>query len=152
MKLVELNSVLRLYESNFRNLHWNSVGEEFNDSHKSITTEYYNMISITIDVTAEMLAMLGCNAPNYVEALENLKNGERNYMVVDSNVLYDRRKIVVFANVMLKDICELISEVLREDEINDPRNVGIKSELESILYQYDLQCRYINAKRIQVEE
>ena len=40
-KLIELNSVLRLYESNYRNLHWNSKGIDFNDSHKSITTEYY---------------------------------------------------------------------------------------------------------------
>ena len=54
-KLIKLNAVLRLYHQNFLNLHWNSAGEEFNDAHKGISTDYYELCDKYIDTTAEMI-------------------------------------------------------------------------------------------------
>lgn len=146
MKLKELDALLRLYEANFRVLHWNSVGIDFNDSHKSITTEYYEMISDTIDKIAEILCMLGENPCNYLEAVKIVMNNNQNYTVVKSTDKYDRPAIVQLSNTMLNDICRLLAESI--EEVQDPINAGIKSELESILYDYTLQARYINARRL----
>ena len=85
MKIKELDAVLRLYEGNFRNLHWNAVGIDFNDSHKSISTEYYEMVSDTIDVVAEIICMLGENPCNYMEAIDILKASEKAFAVSMSN-------------------------------------------------------------------
>lgn len=145
MKLVELNSILRLYESNFRNLHWNSVGENFDDAHKSMTTDYYEMLSTTIDETAEIIAMLGQNAPNYIEAVKIIEDSKKYHVLIESNKLYTRKDIIDYTNVMLNDICELLTEVLNDDIIQN--DIGIKAKLEGILYDYTLQAKYINKRR-----
>ena len=148
MKLKELDAILRIYETNFRVLHWNSIGIDFNDSHKEITTEYYEMVSGTIDKIAEMLCMLGENPCNYLEAVKiAMNNGEHKYVVVKSTEKYDRPAIVGLSNMMLMDICQLLSDCI--EEVQEPINAGIKSELESILFDYTLQARYINARRLQ---
>ena len=147
MKIKELDAVLRLYEGNFRNLHWNAVGIDFKDSHKSISTEYYEMVSDTIDVVAEIICMLGENPCNYLEAVKiAMNNGEHKYVVVKSTEKYDRPAIVELSNMMLMDICQILSDCI--EEVQEPINAGIKSELESILFDYTIQARYINARRL----
>lgn len=149
MKLCLLNAVLRLYESNFRNLHWNSTGNEFNDAHKSITTDYYDMIGGDVDKIAEIMTMLGQNAPNYIEVVDVIKNHQdKNFLIIDTSVLYNREEIIKFSDIMLNDICELLADCLTDEVLSDPMNAGIKSELESILYNYTLESRYINKRRI----
>lgn len=147
-KLIELNAMLRLYESNYRNLHWNSKGIDFNDSHKSITTDYYEMISESIDEVAEFISRLGGNAPNYMEVCEILNSQERRYLIVNSSELYSREQIVQLSDTMLNDICTLISECLEDSVMQETINAGIKSDLESMLSKYDLQARYINKRRL----
>lgn len=146
MKLKELDAVLRVYECNFRNLHWNSVGIDFNDSHKSITTEYYEMLSTSIDSIAEMICILGENPYNYAEALDMVEGTDKKYLIVDSSKKYDRQSIIELSSIMLNDICSLLSECI--EEIAKPIDAGIRSELETMLYNYTLQARYINARRI----
>jgi DNA-binding ferritin-like protein len=148
--LQKLNAVLRMYESNFRILHWNAKGIDFNDSHKSITTEYYEMIGKTIDQIAEIMARLGENVPNYVEVLNILKSdNNKDYMIIDPSDLYTREQIVKLADTMLNDICLVIIDCLEDPSIqNLAINAGIKSELESIYSEYDLQARYINKRRL----
>lgn len=144
----ELLSVMRLYESNFRNLHWNSRGEEFNDAHKSITEEYYELYAKNIDRVAEMNSMLGFLPPNYIETAEIINNSEVNYVVIDSAVLYDRKAIVTVADNMFADTCALLAAVLQEECFNDHINDGIKSEFESVLYDFTLQWKYINGRKL----
>lgn len=147
MKLKLLDALLRLYEQNFRNLHWNSVGEDFNDSHKSITTEYYEMLSKDVDFIAEVLCMYNTNPVNYMEAAEMISSAESKYLLVESGRKYTRKEICEYADVMFKDICKLLSEIIAQ--VQNPMDAGIKSELETMLYRYTLQSRYINARRLQ---
>ena len=146
-KLVELDAVLRIYEQNFRNLHWNSKGIEFNDSHKNITTEYYEMISADVDKVAEILAMLGIDPFNYLEAAEYVTKSEVKYFVVDSKTHYSKLEICKFADIMLADICVILSAAI--EEITDPINAGVKSELETMLYNYFKELRYLNKRRLE---
>lgn len=148
MKFKELFCVLSLYHFNFRNLHWNSNGENFDNVHKEITTEYYEMIDGTIDTVGEMLTRLGINPCNYSETLEFIKNAEKNYMMVDSNKLYNRTDIVKMSDVMLNDIVTLMVEAWNSEEMKNPINVGIKSTLEALINDYDIQARYINKRKL----
>ena len=145
MKLKELDALLRLYEQNFRNLHWNSAGLEFNDSHKNITTEYYEMLAEDVDAIAEILCMYGANTVNYVEAYEIIKNTDNKYYIVNSMEKFDKAKIVEISEVMLNDICKLLSEII--PQVTNPLDAGIKSELESMLFKYSKEARYLNKRR-----
>lgn len=145
MKLVVLDALLRLYEQNFRNLHWNAKGEDFNDSHKSITTEYYEMVSEDVDKVAEILAMLGINPCNYPQAMEIVSQQEEKYIIVENDKLYTRAEIIEISQIMFNDICNLLSASI--EELNNPLDAGIRSELETLLYNYTLQFRYINKRR-----
>ena len=146
-KLVELDAVLRIYEQNFRNLHWNSKGIEFNDSHKNITTEYYEMVAADVDKVAETLAILGLDPFNYLEAAKFITESESKYFIVDSKTHYSKLEICKFADIMLNDICTILAAAI--EELSNPLDAGIKSELETLLYNYSLQARYLNKRRLE---
>lgn len=147
-KLIKLNAILRLYHQNFLNLHWNSAGEEFNDAHKSISTDYYELCDKYIDTTAEMICRLGGNPLNYIQVVEFLTNQDSKYFVTDSSKMYERKDIIKWSDVMLGDILKNIEEVLEDDEAEDSCNIGIKSDLEAMHSEFDLQYRYINKRRM----
>lgn len=147
--LQELDSALRLYESNFRVLHWNSAGLDFNDSHKSITTELYEMTSDNVDKVAEILCMVGMTPGNYIDILNILRESDTEYRAVESNKLYSRQEICELVDTMLANICKLLSESI--EALSSPLDAGIKSELETMLYEYSIQYRYINKRRITFE-
>lgn len=144
MNLVKLNAMLRVYNSNFLNLHWNTVGEEFNDAHKGISTDYYELCDKYVDTTAEMIARFGINAPNYIE----VANMASDFIVVDSTKLYTRKEIIEYADKMLGDICKCIVTCLAEDCMKEGYNTGIRSDLEAMHSEFDLQYRYINKRRL----
>lgn len=167
-KLLLLNALLRVYHDNFLNLHWNSIGEEFNDAHKSISTDYYELCDKYIDSTAEMIARLGKNPYNYKEvcsvvfpqvqepvvkessysSLLEYSDLAVGYILIDSNILYTRKDIIEKSNIMLKDILRLIEDCLSAEGSDNIENVGIKSDLEAMHSEFDLQYRYINRRRI----
>ena len=146
--LIMLNSVLRVYCSNFSVLHWNAAGEEFNDAHRGIAEEYEDLFHKYVDVTAEMATRLGYNPLNYVEVVELLKNCDKDYVLIDSTKLYTRKEMIGLADKMLADICDIISATIEDESLKAPINAGIRSELESILNDFDLQYRYINRRRM----
>ena len=148
MKLTLLNAILRLHESNIRNLHWNSIGEEFDDSHKAITEEYYGLFAENIDKVSEIMGMLGINPPNYIEVVGIIKESGENHLMVNSDIMYTRTDIIPILDSIFGDVTKTIIEVLEEPEIKDPYNTGIKAELESMLYTFDFQRRYINKRRL----
>ena len=148
MKLKELYCVLVLYHQNFRNLHWNSVGENFDDAHKEIAKDYYEMTDDTIDTVAEMMGRLGVNPPNYAEVFNEVSNSSNDYMVVESTELYDRTAIVKMSDKMLTDITALLAATIQDQIMQEPINAGMRSELETILNDYDIQARYINKRKL----
>jgi len=146
--LLELHSVLRLYCSNLSNLHWNSCGEEFNDAHVNITDGLIDLFHKWIDPVGEMLTRLGINPLNYAEVFDLIKNSSNDYFIAESAKMYNRKEIITIADVMLKDIVTLICTVLDSEEMKATINAGIKSELEGMLNDFDLQYRYLNKRRL----
>ena len=146
--LLELHSVLRLYCSNLSNLHWNSCGEEFNDAHVNITDGLIDLFHKWIDPVGEMLTRLGINPLNYAEVFDLVKNSSNDYFIADSAKMYSRKEIITIADVMLKDIVTLLCTVLESEEMKATINAGIKSELEGMLNDFDLQYRYLNKRRL----
>jgi DNA-binding ferritin-like protein len=143
--LKEFDAMLRLYEQNFRNLHWNSIGLEFNDSHKNITTEYYEMLSETVDEVAEILCMVDEDPANYMEAINILNGSSKKYLIVDSNKKYTKADIVNESQTMLVDICNSLAVIA--SSIEEPEYAGIKSGLEDMLYKYSKEKMYLNKRR-----
>ena len=145
----ELLAVLTLYRSNFQNLHWNAKGIDFDNAHKEITTDYYEMVNGTIDQIAEMATRNGINPMNLIDLVNSINNSERNYYSVDASQLYSREDIVQASDIMLKDIIDLLISLHGSEEImNTPINIGFRSTIESIIDQYDLQYRYINKRKM----
>lgn len=147
--LLLLNAVLRVYHSNFLNLHWNSVGEEFNDAHKNISTDYYELCDKYIDSTAEMVARLGVNPYNYRDAYNALGNCKSLEVInIDTSVLYNRKSIIELSDKMLGGIINILEICLLSEELEDVSNTGIRSDLEAMHSEIDLQYRYINKRRM----
>ena len=152
MILQELHAVLRLYCSNLSNLHWNSCGEEFNDTHVNITDGLIDLFHKCIDPVGEMLTRLDINPLNYIEVFKLIEGSENNYFIADSNKKYNRKEVIAIANVMLGDIVKLICASLDSEELKATINAGIKSELEAMLNDFDLQFRYLNKRKMECDE
>lgn len=146
--LTELLAALLINESNFKVMHWMSKGHEFDSIHKNITTEYYDMCDDNADKVAEMCIRLDIDPLNYREALEVAEKSDKKFIIVKSDKDYSKDEIIETADHIFRTILELIEACLQEDEIaKDIKNVGIKAELESMHSEFDLQFRYINARR-----
>ncbi len=147
-ELLELCSILLVHRANMQNLHWNAQGLMFDETHKDITSDYYDDLLNKADEVAEMLCRLGINPPNYSEVLTIINESSREHLIVSSDTLYGFVDIVDLIDVMFKDILESIEACLNNTEISDNiKNVGIKASLESMYNEFDLQCRYINNRR-----
>ena len=103
------------------------------------------MLAEDVDAIAEILCMYGANPVNYVEAYEIIKNTDNKYYIVNSMEKFDKAKIVEISEVMLNDICKLLSEII--PQVTNPLDAGIKSELESMLFKYSKEARYLNKRR-----
>lgn len=147
-ELKELFSVLVLYRMNMENLHWNCKGLDFDTTHKAVTTEYYEKINEDIDVVAEMLIRLGTNPMNYKEVFDYIESADNDYMIIESSEYYERPEVFKDCYVMLEDICKCLVAALDCECMQNTRNSGIKSTLESLLDSYDIQARYISTRRL----
>ena len=104
------------------------------------------MLSKSVDEVAEILCMYGVDPANYIEALDIIQSCEKKYLIVDSKTKYSKEEIVKSADIMLKDICQLLSEII--PQITNPLDAGIKSEFETMLFNYSKEARYLNARRL----
>lgn len=147
-KLKELLAALLLAESNFKVLHWNAHGKEFDSTHVNITTTYYDLCSDKADVVAEMLIRMGGTPVNHAEVVTVLNDSNRHYNITASTRLYDKEEIISAADDILGGIVALIEECLASKDIaENPHNVGIKASLEGLHDEFDIQWRYINKRR-----
>lgn len=143
MNLKTFLSVLLVYRSNFHVLHWMADGDKFFTIH-SKAEEYCNMILEDVDVVAEMHLRLEDDVVNYAEALKLIEEDEHHeFLLVNSNKLYDIEEFRNQSIRMFKDILSCIEELLDSDVIKDSKNVGVKASLEGMHDKYDLQCRYL---------
>ena len=143
-----LLAVLILAQSNFQTLHWKSIGKRFDRQHK-IAAELYERCFNDQDTIAEYSIMLGVNTVNIVSAVSMLSGDDSHeYIIVSPEKDYKHDEFHENVSAILSDIKYAISIALQDEEIqNNPVNVGIKSDLESIIGWYDLQDRYLNTRR-----
>ena len=98
--------------------------------------------------------MQGGEPLNYMDVIKTLKEANTDLTMVPTDRLYTRKEIVKVTQSILGDIVNAIIAVLKSDQIaNTDENIGIKSWYESLLESYDLEYRYLNARRLaSVEE
>ena len=147
MTFKELTALFTVYSNNFKVMHWGSIGPKFDRIH-NLSQEYYDMTSDDLDVLAEMGLRIGQKPATIMESTKILAEVEEHkFFVFDSFSDCDYECFVKTANIMLSDICKCLELVLASEEMKDPSNVGIKASLEGLHDKYDLQARYLNARR-----
>ena len=140
-------SVLLVYQHNFRILHWKASGHNFNMIHEW-ADNYSNNLSVCIDKIAEIAMRLGQQPVNYKEAAELLESyDDHDFTMLEAEDDYCIDCFIRHSDTMFADILKCIEELLQNSELENIKNVGIKSDLESIYSEIDLQYRYINARR-----
>ena len=139
MKLKTFLSVLMVYYSNFKVLHWMAEGEAFFTLHDK-AEEYANMLLEDMDTVGEICLRSNEGIVNYIEALKAIEDDENHeFLLINSSEMYDIDKFKANASKMFNDILACIKALL-EEGID---NVGIKAALETMYDKYDLQVNYL---------
>lgn len=150
MTLKELLSVFVVYSHNFKVLHWQAIGNRFDTIH-SIANNYYEMLSADVDKIAEMGARFGLDSVGFSEAIEILDTLDGDYLVLKADKKIDYSEFVSATDSMLQQILLCLESVHETKELQDIHNMGIKSDIEAMHASYDLQYRYLNARRSGIE-
>jgi len=146
MNLITLNSVFTLYERNFRMLHWLAKGKKFDRIHK-LSEDYAEMVHGDIDVTAEMALRLNLCPSNLAEVLKDVEDNDIKHIYIECGSNIDYEEFVKYSEIMLGNILKIVGAVRNSEEMQEDINMGIKAELEAMFNKYDLQARYLNARR-----
>lgn len=139
MNLRTFLSVLTVYHTNFKVLHWMAEGKSFFIIHEK-ADDYSKYILDDIDVVGEMCLRSNEGIVNYTEALKIIEDDENHeFLLINSNESYDVEKFKKNASKMFNDILSCIKEILDEGV----ENIGIKASLESMYDKYDLEVNYL---------
>lgn len=143
---VRLQTNLTIFANNVKMLHWNCKGNEFGAVHDGLTNDLYDKMTDDIDRVAEMMIRLSIRPLNLYEVVQI---GEENDIpVVSSNYLYQKEDVYKYIQKMLIEIIGNIEEALQVDMIQDVKNTGIRSDLEAMHNEYDIERRFKNARRM----
>ena len=141
-----LQSNLTIFANNIKMLHWNCKGDEFGYMHDELTNDLYEKMTDDVDRVAEMMIRLSLRPLNLYEVVQI---GEENDIpVVNSNYLYEKEEVYKHIQKMLIVIMRNIEETLELDVIQDMKNTGIRSDLEAMHNEYDIERRFKNARRL----
>lgn len=143
MHFKKLLEVLTVYTYNMKVIHWNSIGEAFDRIHE-LADKYHNMINGTIDSIGEIMGMVDTTIPSFIDIFEDIKSLDKDYIVIKGDTMYDLESGISIIQNCLKDIVELIDECCEDTQIP----VGIRSELESIQFEYSKELLYFNKRRV----
>lgn len=152
MNFKVLIAMFNVYADNFRVIHWGAKGKQFDRIH-SISQKYYDMISEDIDVLAEMALRVDEEPCIFLNTLEVLSKYEgRKFFIFEKFQDSDYDSFIKISTTMLQDIVLSLVEILDTDlfkgDSDEARvNVGIKSEIEGLISKYDLEARYLCARR-----
>ena len=140
----ELNRLLNcliFYSNNFRVLHWNMAGKDFDADH-ILADDYRKMLDDYIDEIAEIILMTGGRINNFIEVCENIKDDDEHYFLADSSKSYDRITFYEAIDKMFSHLIKLYEDA-REDVSDD-----IASTLDDHTYTIRKELSYKNKRRL----
>lgn len=141
MTFTEAAALFTVHSYNCKILHWGACGERFDDIHM-LSEEYSNMLRGTQDVIMEMGLRNGETPAKFSSIGKAIKD---DYILEYTEFEYDDfcEKITD----ILENVLEILHELYENELYNKPINIGIRSTIESIFDSYDMQLRYIHARR-----
>lgn len=141
---------LMISKSNVQLIHWNLYGNEFQSAHSDITNEMYNKIDDDIDRVAEMCTRLNIRVLNYFDVIKVIKENEDfKPIVISSDQMFNKDECYTKLDSIYRSILKTIENAWESDDIKDNiSNIGIRSDLESMHNEYDIQYRFINKRKI----
>lgn len=157
MTFKELTAVFTIYANNFKILHWGAIGRGFDIIHEQ-SEKYYNMLSEDLDKVAEMALRMNETPAAHFETTGILADFEgREFFIFETYKNCDFDDFTKISTVMLQDITICLIEVLHNEcfdtsDNNNLINIGIKAELEGLVNKYDLEARYLSARRFKEKE
>ena len=144
-------AALLVYRHNLQILHWMANGESFLTIHEQ-AQKYYELLTKDIDTVAEMYLRYSNTIVNYKEAYELIEHSDHAFLVVSGNDFCDMEAFTTFSGQMFNDLKYCIETLLTDqEEFESIKAVGVKSELENMHNEYDLQANYI-LKRLSTEK
>lgn len=150
MDFTTFSAVLTIYHHNFKVLHWGAGGKKFDRVH-SLSQDYADMCLADLDIIAEMGLRNGQPPVSMGNIIETLKESDGNFMILDYKT-YNYKEFCVATTKMLSNILDCIATLRNSDEMQSDANMGIKASLEAMYDKYDLQARYLNARRMSDED
>ena len=138
-----LLSALVLHTHNFRVLHWNCCGLDFDATHE-LMSSYGDKLSEFTDEVAESLISTGGSPVNLFTAMTILKDSEHNFTVTDDAKTYCTEEALNTTNNILKELIALY------DECNDcDLHPAIVSKLQEHQYWLIKESDYKGRRRLQ---
>lgn len=145
MNFTTFSAVLTIFRHNFKILHWGASGKKFDRIH-NLAEDYANMVNEDLDVIAEMGMRCGQHPVSMCEAIETIEHVDEQIVCLDYKE-FSFKEFVAASTVMLGTIMKCIATLRNSDEMQKDCNMGIKASLEAMYDKYDLQARYLNARR-----
>jgi len=143
MKIKLLLSALVFHSHNIKLLHWNVEGLHFDIVHKTLD-EYYKMLQDYTDEVAEIGSILGVKPVSLTQAVEILKNDERQYVIVDPEKSYNSKEAYVAVCDIFSNLVDLYDNVCQDENIS----ADIINKLQEQQYSIRKEWQYKTAKRL----
>lgn len=140
-----MNAMCRLYEHNMKVLHWGACGPKFDRIH-GLCDEYEAMFHTDVDFAGETGMRIGQPPPAFDHIMNVLEECDHDFVVCAfKSVSY--KETIATINKMLDDMLWVLAQIHEQEWIEEPINMGIKAEVESLFNKYDFQRRYLQQRR-----
>jgi DNA-binding ferritin-like protein len=144
MNLKNLLSALILHHHNFRILHWNVSGVDFDPVH-SLMGDYYDKLGGLVDDVAEICISLGIQPVNLHEALELLGNdGEEKYLELSGGTLFTSKDCFEKSEIIFRQLINMYQKLYSDKSIPE----SIINVLQEHQQWFRKECEYKNKRRL----
>lgn len=135
--LRKLQALLIVHQYNFRILHWNVIGVDFDPVHE-LMSQYYSKLDEFIDSVVEISVMCGEDIISVMDAVAT-----KSIFTISSKRKYESKEVFKISRALFEEILEGIDEA-----INDCEHDDVKDELKIIQFWIRKELSYKNARRM----
>lgn len=139
-------AILVYYQHNFRILHWNVKGKDFDQYHQ-LMKEYSDKLEEYVDQIAEMAVMTNDAPVSFQTTVSILTNDDSTaYYSADITDTYTSEMIVECIDIMFGHILTALKNLMDYHKVQN--NPVIKTELENMYAYFDKELNYKNKRRL----
>lgn len=134
--LRKLQALLIVHQYNFRILHWNVTGVDFDPVHE-LMSDYYEKLGEFIDGIVEISILSGVDVVSVFDAAKT--NSDK---ALDSNKKYTSEEVFKHTKEILRDLIEGMDEAIEDCEHED-----VKDEIKTMQFWIRKELSYKTSQR-----